>query len=278
MKKIGMYFSLLVMITIITGCAMMSSNVNLVSNLTVTFSGSDGKGVAQINTNNIKIGNISDDELSAFTETFEYAFSKYEKLSNGENIQIIVNYDEEMAKKLNLKVVQNERSYKVSGLSEKVATEEYKGYEIPKEWNLSEYEKEQYINSLRSSENQVAIDSVGEQAIENWLIGESKEETKYANKNFYFEDFPSPEDAYDDAYRYGKQSSQQFKVISIWESEKAVGYQCLFKETNANIVKGNDIELFFMEYWPVVIILAVLITIGIFGLYFRGKQKYINKI
>jgi len=83
--------------------------------LEVSFSGSNGAGVAEVKSNDIMYDNTNE-KIAAFVESITYDFDPDTKLSNGDTVSVTVNYDEEMADKLNIQPKNLTKSFTVDDL------------------------------------------------------------------------------------------------------------------------------------------------------------------
>lgn len=256
------------------------STIDLTKSINVSFNGPNGHGSIQIRNQDVRIRGVSKENLEKFMSTLEYAYTEYKDLSNGDKIKIIINYDEALAESLNIKVVRNIMEVKVDKLKENEDMEEYKGYEIPRSWNLTGGEKESYVEYLKSIEGNIMGDFIGdggESVMTTWLLGTSDQETHYSDQEFYVSDYPSINDACLAAYEFGKKTSQQFKIASIMENNQIVGFTCTFKTDNI-AVKNEQTYLLIGQYGYFIIGLFIVIILLFVFLHIYRKGIKQNEI
>lgn len=205
------------------------------SNLVMDFNGVNGEGVASVKENPIVYDGNKKSVLNIIN-SIEYDISPSRNLSNYDDITVTVKADDEEAEKANVVLKNTQKKFQVRGLEE---TQEQKeelydtvdGYEIPKSWNLSDEEKQAYIEyqkQIESGQGEMLPD-YGVQDI--WNKGTSKEESHKKNQKFYVSECGNnSEVAFKRATEYGEDSSQEYKVVPIIEEETMIGYECIFKE------------------------------------------------
>lgn len=185
----------------------------------VVFEGYDGNGTVKIegtvkNTTGKKYA-------SKLISGFEYKFDKDSFLKNGDKITLIVEYDEEYAQKKKITVKNAKTEFEVKGLEE--GYEEYNGCIVPKD--TSEEDK-QYLceNGLAQKKEEIGTEQPYiEENSDFWgeettYTGQLTTETKKEDQEF---------DYFNDAYNYGMQSSQKFKIETIDNGEE-MKFKCIF--------------------------------------------------
>lgn len=187
--------------------------VDLTENITIKFSGEDTLGTAKIK------GTFEDTTgksyMSKFAGTVSYSISKEDFLSNGDKVTIKAKYDKSLAKKKNIIVTGAKKTFKVKGLKERYET--YKGITVKK--GLSNKEKEEAYQEYQEAQS-YTLDDTKVSAPENAEIyqGDLNITTDKSSKTF---------DSFSDAYNYGKESSQKFK-INTSEKNGQIKYECEF--------------------------------------------------
>lgn len=91
-----------------------SQEVYLTENLKYQFVGVNGSGTVEIISND----NVIQETFPSFMKTLTYEIANNGKLSNGEEVAITVQYDQEVAQQLNLDIVDSVETVEVSGLRE----------------------------------------------------------------------------------------------------------------------------------------------------------------
>ena len=135
---------------------------------------------------------------------------------------VTIKYDKDMASRKNITIKRKSKTFKVSSL--KKGYEEYKGVKVP--LGLSKEEKEKlYQSGMASkvsdnSENPENTKDDGVYIPEEELVykGQLDTETHKTNQTF---------DYYNDAYNYGLQSSQSFKIETV-VNNGATKFECEF--------------------------------------------------
>ena len=210
------------------------THLDVLSNLELTFEGMEESGKASIKGNDIQYDG-DDKEVLDFIASLKYEISPNKNLSNYDDVEVKVIFDEKARKEANVELESTSRTYQVRGLEE---TPEQKaerveiidGHEVPRDWELEDEDKKAYIEYLKQLEN--AEDELVEEkgAYTEWMKGNSKEETKKENKEFLTEDYANNSTvAFKRANEYGLTSSQEFKVQPIIKKDKTIGYECIFK-------------------------------------------------
>ena len=188
--------------------------------ISIEASGYNGDGEAKVNTDNVPYP--SKRYIKKFYETISYVVSPNKELKNGDKVTVTIKYDESMASRKNITIKRKSKTFKISSL--KKGYEEYKGVKVP--LGLSKEEKEKLYQSGMASkvsdENKNPEDTKddGVYISEDELVykGQLDTETRKANQTF---------DYYNDAYNYGLQSSQSFKIETI-VNEGVTKFECEF--------------------------------------------------
>ena len=95
---------------------VLLTNVDLADYYNVTVTGNSGEAVAKVE--NKSTNTDSDVKINEFLESsnLEYNISKTDAITNNDNIDVTVNYDKEVAKRLKIRVKNSKFSFKVNGL------------------------------------------------------------------------------------------------------------------------------------------------------------------
>ena len=199
--------------------------VDLTEGVSVKIKGEDTLGVAKIKG---KFQNQTNKSyMDKFADTVTYTLSKEEFLSNGDKIILKAKYDKTLAKSKNIIIKNPKKIIKVKGL--KTRYETYKGITIKK--GLSEEEKEEAYQEYQNAKS-ATLDETTVSGPEDADIyqGDLAIKTNKENKNF---------DNFSDAYNYGKESSQKFKInTSIKDGQTE--YECEFLESDAENGDEDD--------------------------------------
>ena len=198
------------------------THLDVLSNLELTFEGMEESGKASIKGNDIQYDG-DDKEVLDFIASLKYEISPNKNLSNYDDVEVKVIFDEKARKEANVELESTSRTYQVRGLEE---TPEQKAERV----EIIDEDKKAYIEYLKQLEN--AEDELVEEkgAYTEWMKGNSKEETKKENKEFLTKDYANNSTvAFKRANEYGLTSSQEFKVQPIIKKDKTIGYECIFK-------------------------------------------------
>lgn len=211
------------------------TQLDVLSNLELSYQGMEGQGTASIKGNDIQY-NGDDKEVIDFIESLNYEISPKKNLSNYDDVVVKVLFNETAMKEANVELDSASRTYQVRGLEEtpeqkSERVEVIDGHEVPRDWELEDEDKKAYIEYLKQLEN-AGDDLVEEKgAYTEWIKGNSKEETKKKNKEFLTKDYANNSSvAYKRAVEYGLTSSQEFKVQPIIDDDETIGYVCIFKQ------------------------------------------------
>ena len=207
------------------------------TNLELTFEGMEESGKASIKGNDIQYDG-DDKEVLDFIASLKYEISPNKNLSNYDDVEVKVIFDEKARKEANVELESTSRTYQVRGLEE---TPEQKaerveiidGHEVPRDWELEDEDKKAYIEYLKQLEN--AEDELVEEkgAYTEWMKGNSKEETKKENKEFLTKDYANNSTvAFKRANEYGLTSSQEFKVQPIIKKIKRLAKNVYLRGLN----------------------------------------------
>lgn len=234
-----------------TGCEQKKTiELDPFDNLKIEFKGFNGRGTATIEENIIEYSG-NDETVERLIDSVRYDISPNKGLKNGDTVTVTVRYKKDLKNLSKASFTREEKTYKVKGLREEekeVITneetyttkdgEEKQGYtqsydvggvKIPSDWNLTDEEISQYLDYLEEAQNSGDVPEQGAQI--GWIQGESDENTNRKSADFLCKDYLNNSiTTYNDAYRYGIESSQQFKIEPILENEETVGYRCVFKE------------------------------------------------
>ena len=95
---------------------VLLTNVDLANYYNITVTGNSGEAVAKVE--NKSTNTDSDIKINEFLESsnLEYNISKTDAITNNDNIDVTVNYDKEVAKRLKVRVKNSKFSFKVNGL------------------------------------------------------------------------------------------------------------------------------------------------------------------
>lgn len=194
--------------------------IDPLNDISIEASGYDGDGEVKVNTDNIPYP--SKRYVKKFYETISYTVSPNKELKNGDKVVVTIKYDKDMASRKNITIKRKSKTFKVSSL--KKGYEEYKGVKVP--LGLSKEEKEKlYQSGMASkisdkSENPEDVKDDGIHIPEEELVykGQLDAETHKTNQTF---------DYYNDAYNYGLQSSQSFKIETV-VNNGATKFECEF--------------------------------------------------
>lgn len=225
----------------------------------ISFKGIDESGVAEVLNTDIEYDG-KNEATQKLLDGLVFDISKEKGLSNGDEVIVKLRYSQGLLDLSDICFKENEKVIKVSGLASsdrqkvnssvivkdkegndvEVQTEHFliDGVEIPTYWNLSDEEIQAYVNSVKQNE-QNPTDSNDSPAIEDsWIQGESDAITERQSADFLSENYLNNAiTTYNQAYQYGIESSQEFKVEPIMLDMKVIGYRCIFKE---NVGKNQE--------------------------------------
>lgn len=192
--------------------------IDLTQNVTVKFKGKDTLGTAEIE-NNFEI-NTDKSYINKFVNGVEYTISKDSFLSNGDKIVLKATYDKSFANSKNIIVKNAKKTIKVKGLKKYYDT--YKGVTVTTDMTKKEKEAA-YKAYLKEQEQESSSDSLspstGADSDDADLYqGDLSVKTNKTSKTF---------SKYSEAYNYGKESSQQYKVKAFQEDGETK-YRCEF--------------------------------------------------
>lgn len=131
-----------------------SQEVHLTENLKYQFVGVDGSGTIEVVSN----VNAIQETFPSFFKTLTYEIVNNGKLSNGDEIAITVQYDKEVAKQLNLEVIDAVETVVVTGLREFYSSYDSIPSKIVEEARIvaKEYVQSKLLEVLPGKETQVS--------------------------------------------------------------------------------------------------------------------------
>lgn len=232
-----------------TGCSKDPIELDAFENMKILYSGWNSKGKATVD-NEISYAG-KDETVQKLIEEIDYKIKPNKGLSNGDTITVTLVYDTDLQKRANVTFKEEEKTFNVHGLNDenrKITTHksiekdedgnehevysqtvEIDGVEIPTAWGLSEEEMQSYVAYIKSLENSEFSE---EEAItvDVWMQGESETTTNRKSADFLTKDYlDNGITTYNEAYKYGIESSQKFKIEPIMKNGKTTGYRCIFE-------------------------------------------------
>lgn len=226
------------------------------SDIQVEFIGENGKGHAVITPPVIPYGG-DDEAVLRLIEGIHYTVDPNSHLTNGQTVTVKIVANENVKQLANVEWKNETRKLQVKDLvsdqkeiitrpsnsseskdnSESTAlddihdTKEYmvvEGIEIPISWNLSDEEIQAYVNYMHSADDSQAP---ADKTQDEWIQGNSDTKTNRQNAKYYTKDYlENLNTTYKQAYAFGIESSQRFKIVPIVEDNNTVGYECIFEE------------------------------------------------
>ena len=170
--------------------------IDLAKNIVIEYTGVNGEGYAEVRDNDIENIDNASDEMTEFVLSLDYDIKPNGLLENYEEITVTVDYPKDVADKLNLKVINNEKKFIVKGLKEP---------------------------------EQQAVGPGG--ANDDWIQGNCIDETHRKEKEFLLEEYGLPSITFKYAQEYGNDSSQLYKIRPVMkDSGECIGYKVIFKE------------------------------------------------
>ena len=141
---------------------------------TPQITGEDGKGIVSTepvvdgNKSTVILNSINEkkkEDMGKFLNSVKYKASPNEGLSNGDKVKIQIDYDKELAAKLNLEISGTSAEVKVKGLTEpaQTYTESYSDDEVPGDvfpWSSDAYVEESEAEALTDYELRIAINEI----------------------------------------------------------------------------------------------------------------------
>ena len=226
--------------------------IDITKNIEIKFSGWNGAGNAEVIKNDIPFDQ-ENEAASRFIESIDYVITPNGNLSNGDIVEVRVRFNDEYREMAGLKVLNEKKEYKVTGLvGEKVISktedsyivdaegnkkndwqsiEIIDGIKIPSSWGLSDEEKQLYVEYQKKLAQDKNETGENDPAVIGWQQGENKNQTRRKTTSFWFEDYDKDEiKTYYAAIEYGKTSSQKYKVEPIMEDGEQKGFRTLFEE------------------------------------------------
>lgn len=226
------------------------------SDLQVDFIGENGKGHALITPPDIPYGG-DDEAVLRLIEGIHYTVEPNSNLVNGQTVTAKIVVNENVKKLANVKWKNDTRKFQVkdlvsdqkevitrpsqsseskedsdsSVLEDIQGTEEFfvvEGIEIPTSWNLTDEEIQAYVNYMHSANDSQAP---ADRTQDEWIQGTAEAKTNRKNAKYYTKDYlENLTTTYKQAYSFGIESSQRFKVVPIVEDNNTVGYECIFED------------------------------------------------
>lgn len=212
------------------------TKLNIFENMNIIYSGTRGNGVATIEDNTITYKGNNQDVID-FINSISYTITPNSNLDNFDEIVVEVDISKEELKALNIELHPTSKRFQVHGLKEPekimLSPDTSKDIEkdedgIPKSWNLSEKDKQAYLEYKKQlSENnnhEIGTKDVGFE----WQQGTGKEAKEPAE--FLVKDcLNNASFAYKLALEYGRTSNQLFQIRPIIYDGTPAGYKCIFK-------------------------------------------------
>lgn len=248
-----------VLVGLVLGLSLISQHssedkeiIDAFANCHLSFKGIDESGVAEISSSDI-LYQGNDEATKQLLNDLVYEVSPKKGLSNGDEVIVKLRYSQALMELSTIRFKEDEMKFKVNGLASsdrqkinslivvkdqegndvEVETEHFliDGVEIPTYWNLTDDEIQAYINSVKQSEQSPSSISENVGVEDPWIQGESNETTERKSADFITADYLNNSiTAYKQAYQYGIESSQEFKIQPIIEDSKGIGYRCIFKD------------------------------------------------
>ena len=255
MKRAKCLFFIFFCIFFMTACQKKEPvELKPFENIKIKETGWNGSGKIEVTSHKIHYtGN--DESIKKLIHSLQYTAKNNKELKNGDKVTVKLVYDSDLFKLANVKFNKTEYTYKVHSLQDdtrtvKTITNEKKdpvtgknvdvaeqiitvdGIEIPASWNLSDEEIQEYVSYMKGAENSENVpEEKGVDVI--WSQGESDVKTNRKNSKYYTKDYNNNDvECYQAAYSYGQTSSQQFKIKPVFQDDKSIGYECIFKENS----------------------------------------------
>ena len=231
----------LFLLMICVGCSYSHRpeiEIDATKNIELTYEGLDGNIVAYVE-NHIEYDK-TDEPVVKLIESFKYDISPNEYLSTGDTIKVKVQYNDQLAKIANVKIINIEKEFLVNktytyeGKIVKDGIEYliYDGYEIPAHWDMTEKELLEWLDYKKYLDENPNDEDLGEE-VQLWNSGLSETITNRQNTKFFASDFNGDLiKAEYEATSFGKTSSQEYRIDFIYDKEtyKLIGYETVFKE------------------------------------------------
>ena len=250
-KNIVLVLSSFLFLAGLIGCAQQKKiSIDPFEDIQIKEKGWNHSGYLDVDKGNISY-NGNDQTIKKLIDSIDFKVSPNKKLKNGDKVSIEVRYDKNLYERVSVDFTRESKNYTVSKLNDKnesVRTEEKEvtdksgkkvtdideyiiidGVEIPSSWNMTDEEMQDYVQYIKEQENDnEMIDEPG--AKEEWMQGKSKSTTHRKDARFYTKDYGNLDmDCYNAAYDFGNTSSQKFKIRPLIESDRTIGYECIFK-------------------------------------------------
>lgn len=155
---------LLVLILFVRFKTTSKDRFSLARYVLVTIDGVNGRGVATLTLDDVGLSNAISDRTKSevdattfkkFTDSIKITSDRYDKLGNGDELLITVEYDENIAKQLGISIDMATRHHNVSGLKKGVALDAFADVQIVTE-GISPFITVSYRNN---SENEFLKDT-----------------------------------------------------------------------------------------------------------------------
>lgn len=249
-KKRSLIIVIILALGIITGCRKEEKTIlDAFENMEVSYVGWNKNATAKINNKIYYTG--KNESIKKFIKEIDYSIKPSDGLKNGDKIEIQLQYIESNKEMNNIEFKKEKKTFIVKGLHEntsKVVTNENtyidddgneKKYytqdivigdvKIPAGWNLTPEETQAYLDYLRTVKDD---ENAPKTSIKSeWIQGNSEKNTHRKKAKFLTKDYvDNSMTAYNEAYKYGMESSQLFKIVPIIKDGVNIGYDCIFKE------------------------------------------------
>lgn len=224
--------------------------------LKVEFIGENGKGHAVITPPDIPYGG-DDEAVIRLIEGIHYTVEPNHNLKNGQTVTAKILVNENIKELANVEWKTETKQFQVDNLisdqrevitrpsseakddadsttdlDDIRKTEEFfvvEGIEIPTSWNLTDEEIQAYVNYMHSAND--STDAPDDVTQDEWIQGNADSKTNRQNAKYYTKDYlENLTTTYKQAYTFGIESSQRFKIVPIVEDNNTVGYECVFED------------------------------------------------
>ena len=140
MKKTKLFVPVLMAMMMLTACG--NKKIDAMSNVTVSFDGVDGYGIAMINgTNNweeLYLEDIPSDKqdvsmlqaLAAMEESIDFVVEPSNNLSNGDTVTVSVKYNSDIFKQNKVSLSAEPKTFTVEGLTEPIEVDPFEGLDV----------------------------------------------------------------------------------------------------------------------------------------------------
>lgn len=140
MNKTKLFVPVLMAMMMLTACG--NKKIDAMSNVTVSFDGVDGYGIAMINgTNNweeLYLEDIPSDKqdvsmlqaLAAMEESIDFVVEPSDNLSNGDTVTVSVKYNSDIFKQNKVSLSAEPKTFTVEGLTEPIEVDPFEGLDV----------------------------------------------------------------------------------------------------------------------------------------------------